>query len=216
MPLKLQTHRKCNGKYNLIDEKIGQLIALKRSVVPPARNRRLEFKRILIPGWSASINAISNVDIKGAIRRWVSGFHAALYREPLPVDTQFGIETPFPSARFTDTGIQVDQLKPQHRMFVELLKKNRAARNIDQISTNKKKLKYECVWVQLDNAEGWICIFALDIYGWKDLGDVNNFVPRGCAGFYLLPSREAPSSAALSTKISLLIPNYSPFDPFGG
>ena len=143
-PLKLKTHRKCNGEYNLIDEQIGQVIALKRGAVPPIRNRRLAFVQVSISGRAAPMNAITNVNIKGAVRRWVSGFHAALYKKPMPIETQFGIETPFPSARSTNMGIQVDQLKPQHRLFVETLKTNRAAQNIDRISTNSSvRLKIE-------------------------------------------------------------------------
>lgn len=215
IPLKLKTHRECNGKFNLIDEQIGQVISLKRGTIPPVRNRRLAITRFFVPSRIAPISAINNLDIRGAVRRWVSGFHAALYQEPMPGETQFGIETPFPSARFANRGIQIDQLRPQHRLFVDILKTNRAANNVDRISTNNRKMVYECVWIKSDNAEEWICIFALDIYGWKDMGDVHNFAPRGCAGFYQLPSCKAPSSTTLWKIISTQLPNYSPLDPFG-
>jgi len=59
---------------------------------------------------------------------------------------------------------------PQHLNFVQTIKTNRAKNNLDRICCNKGKLTYECVWAQADNDGPWLCIFALDIYDWKDLG----------------------------------------------
>lgn len=134
VPLKLRTHRQCNGRYNLIDEQIGQVISLKRGYVPPVRNRRLAFKIFPPAGTRGAFGAITNVDIRGAIRRWVCGFHAALYREPIPDGAQFRIDTPFPTARLSWRGLELEPLRAQHRVMVEILKVNRAAHNPDELS----------------------------------------------------------------------------------
>jgi hypothetical protein len=47
---------------------------------------------------------------------------------------------------------------------------NRARGKLDRTVCNKGKLAYECVWQQVDNGGPWMCIFAFDIYDWKDLG----------------------------------------------
>jgi len=214
IPLALPTHKICNAAHNLDDEKIGQIIGLKYGQVPPSkRNRRLKFSRIYAPNGNQAV-AITNVDIRGAIRRWIRGFHAALYREPIPQNTVFAIETPFPSASPKQHGPVFNPLRtPQHRMFVEVIKTNRAVRNFDRIQSNNKKLTYECVWDQADGGQ-WICIFALDLYGWKDLGDIKNFQARGCVGMYMTPSAIAPSLATKAKRLSLILPNYDKLDPF--
>jgi hypothetical protein len=86
-PLWLPGHTACNKSYRLLDEKIGQLIALRYGKVPhnPA-HRRLKF-------------AISDID--AAIWRWIGGFHAALYREP-GVGINGSLITPFPRARLVN------------------------------------------------------------------------------------------------------------------
>ncbi len=86
------------------------------------------------------MSAISNVHIRDEIQRWVQGFHAALYCEPLPPDTGFGIETPFPVAIPTPKGPVTDRFRPQHLLFVRNIKQNRAARNLDRICCNNGKL----------------------------------------------------------------------------
>lgn len=214
VPLQLPTHRVCNGIHNLLDEKIGQVVSLKHGRVPPVRNRKLEFQFFPPLGKKDVAGAVTNVDIKGAIRRWIRGFHAALYQQPILEGTNYAIETPFPTARLTPSGPEFDPLRPQHALFVETLKVNRAARNIDCIQSNNQKMTYECVWAQSDTGP-WICIFGLDLYAWKDLGDVRNFSGRGCAGSYAMPSGVAPALATRATRLNVLIPNYDPLDPFG-
>jgi hypothetical protein len=102
----------------------------------------------------------------------------------------------------------------QHRLFVETIKINRAARRIDFISSNNGKLRYECVWARSDSGP-WICVFALNLYEWSDLGDVNNFAKRGCAGMYVTPTGATPEGAAVATELKISVPNFHPLDPFG-
>lgn len=213
-PLKLPTHRSCNSGHKLIDEKIGQVISLKHGRLPPLSNQRLKFTFVPPSRRRAVLGAVTNVDIEGAVWRWIRGFHAALYRQPLPVTTRFAIEMPFPSAQFSGREPQFKRLRTQHLVFVETIKTNRAARNLDRIQCNNKALTYECIWDQSDTGP-WICIFALDLYAWTDLGDIRNFSARGCAGSYVLPSGTVPTVATKATRLRLTLPNYEPLNPFG-
>lgn len=214
-PIKLAAHRdRCHSPMNLDDEIIGQLLSLIHGKRPSDRNNKLKielYKRLDSGELLASFNQRS---IEFLIRRWLKGFHAALYRSPLPEGTEFAIQTPFPSGTIHKGHIEEDPIKEQHFEFVECIKRNRVARNLDRIECNNKKLRYECVWDQLSN-QSWACIFAIDLYGWIDLGDVNNFKPRGCTGLYIPPSGIAPSSASLATKLEFKLPNKYTADPFG-
>jgi hypothetical protein len=91
---------------------------------------------------------------------------------------------------------------------------NRLRGNLDRIVCNKGKLTYECVWQQADNGGPWMCIFALDIYDWKDLGRTGVLPARGCAGFYLTPSRGVPAQATKAATCSILSPTSDRLDAF--
>jgi hypothetical protein len=85
----------------------------------------------------------------------------------------------------------------QHLEFVAAIKRNRAFANLDNIVSNNRKLNYECVWAQFDDRTAWLCIFALNIYDWKDLGSSTPDIPEhGCAGFYTRPDGSVPENAA--------------------
>jgi hypothetical protein len=213
-PLQLPTHIDCNSGHKLLDEKIGQVLKLKYAKGTRSSNNRLRFKFFPPSAGRGTIGAVTNVDIRGAVSQWIRGFHAALYKEPLEDGSRFAFETPFPEARMTATGGELIGMRlAQHRVFVETVKVNRAARNVDFIECNNRKLRYECVWAQSDNGP-WICVFALDLYEWSDLGDINHFPKRGCAGMYAMPRGTAPRGASIATKLRIAIPNYQPLDPF--
>lgn len=213
-PLILRTHRSCNSAHKLTDEKIGQLIALRRGAAPAAENRRLVAKQL-----DAGV-AIWNLDVDAAVWRWISGFHAALYREPLRIretgdtDKPFvrSLVVPFPKAP-KRTG-QIEPLLTQHQKYVATVKSNRFRRNLDLIHCNKGKLRYECVWDRADNADLWMCIFALDVCDWKDLGRASGQPARGCAGFYVLDTGMIPDGGVRSVASSIILPNYDQLDPF--
>ena len=210
-PLWLPTHKACNSQHGLIDEKIGQLIALRRRETPPRpENRRLKFA--MDP--SFRLGAVINVPIDMAVWRWIRAFHSALYQEPA-TDIRGALVTPFPRGQRVNGNIVVEELRPQHRAFVETIKINRANSNLDRISSNNGKLKYECVWCLSDDQRVWMCIFALDIYDWKDLGRTRHFPARGCAGFYVRPSNDVPTNSTRAIKSKISIPNFDPLDPFG-
>ncbi|MBS0220795.1 MAG: hypothetical protein JSR91_08645 [Proteobacteria bacterium] len=211
VPLILKTHAACNEAHSPTDEKMGQLIGLSRGAIPTdPKNSRLQIQHL---GFRTA--AITNIDVHGAIWRWVRGFHAALYREPLPEICQRAIELPFQRARRDTLGFSVVPLREaQHVAFVRAIKTNRAKQNVDRIRCNADKLTYECVWAQNEGNREWGCIFALDVYDWKDLGDPK-LGQRGCAGVYSLPDGHVPPNAARLMKSSILVPNTEPLDPFG-
>lgn len=212
-PIKLKTHETpCHSSMNLDDEVIGQLIRLLHREQPSKRDDKLKLKQYSTET-GKTIVAFDVKNIEELVKRWLRGFHAALYRAALPKNSMFAIQTPFPSGVMKSGKLIVNPILEQHCKFVECIKRNRAANNLDFISSNNGKLKYECVWDQL-NDKSWICIFAIDLYGWKDLGDVNNFQPRGCAGSYRLPTGNAPAVASLSTQLDFPFSNLDTADPF--
>jgi len=209
-PLWLPAHTACNKSYSVLDEKIGQLIALRYGKVPRQRkHRKLRFA--LSP--QRAVGAVVNLDIDAAVWRWIAGFHAALYREP-GIGIAGSLVTPFPKARFHDGRAVLQPLRVQHPLFVQTIKANRLRGNLDRIVSNKGKLTYECVWQQADNGGPWMCIFALDIYDWKDLGRSPGLPARGCAGFYLMPAQTIPANAARAVTSSIIIPTSDRLDAF--
>jgi hypothetical protein len=216
VPLVLPTHLDCNAARGVGDERIGQLVSLKHRGMPPKDKFRLNVSTVWDAGRQKHQTVVSNIDIRGEVERWLRGFHAALYGQPLPSDAMFAIETPFPRVVPTRDGAVAvaDPFRErQHLLFVRTIKDNRAARNVDRIATNNGKLLYECVWDQANNGS-WMCIFGFDLYQWKDLGNVHDFRARGCAGCYQHPSGEVPPLATKAMRLLVELPNADPLDPF--
>lgn len=210
--LKLKSHRTCNHAYSVDDKKAGQLIALRRGEGPKAAwDRALEF----VANNRRTMIGVSNLNVDRAVWRWVRGFHAALYREPL---TQIGgaIQTPFPRGDIDPDGnVNVQPLPQQHLLAVQTIKANRAAGNLDTILAWNRKLRYECVWCLSDDGAQWLCMFALDIYDWKDLGSHTTDIPaRGCTGVYALKGHVAPTGATRAMPGLEAAPNTDLLDPF--
>lgn len=214
-PLKLHTHVACNNKNKLNDEKVGELIAAQRHGAINPTKTKLRVRALRDTKTQRDFATFENLDVAGSIRRWVGGFHAALYRQPLLPGTPFQVTAPLPRGTIIGTTIQVDPILPQHAVFVQTIKLNRAAKNLDTVRTCAGKLQYECVWAQEDKGMRWFCIFALNLYDWISIGDIKNFQPRGCVGAYALPSFDAPPNSSRATRICAPIANKSPFDPFG-
>jgi hypothetical protein len=215
-PLILPAHEQCNSSYKVADERVGQFISLLHRKVPSQKNRRLHFREFHAKDGERHV-AVDNVDIRGALERWVRAFHAALYHEPLKPETRFGIETPFATASpAADGNVALDTGRlRQHLLFVEQLKRNRAAGTIDSVVCNNGKLRYECFWGQASNNSNWLCIFGLDIYHWKDLGKTSLGAMKGCVGFYQHLSPSPPGNATRSSQIVAQSSNSEPLDPFG-
>src|SRR5207344_346426 len=97
------------------------------------------------------MGGVNNLDIPTAIKRWLSAFHAALYEEPLAAEARFALETPFQAASIEDGKVRIQPMREaQHRIFVEVLKRQRAAGNLDVVRCNNGTLTYECVWDAID------------------------------------------------------------------
>ena len=214
-PLKLKTHFRCNNEHTGNDEKLGDLIAVKRHRALNPANTRLRVNLLTAADGSPHAAYFDDLDVTGAIRRWVGGFHAALYREPLVPGMWFHVTPPLPQGSVEKDAIRIDPVPKQHLAFVEALKSNRALSRIDAVMTCSGRMRYECVWAEADRGDGLFCIFGLDIYGWIGLGDAKNFGARGCTGAYILSSRCAPAGASVATRLVVDFQNRSPFDPFG-
>lgn len=214
-PLQLPTHFKCNNERKMVDEKIGQVVSLKHGRVPSTQNQRLRFKFFPAIRQAGVMGAVDNIDIHGSVRHWLRGFHAALYREYFPPEARVALETPFPAMKLGPGGPELEPMRlAQHKVFVATIKVNRAANNLDRIECNNGKLVYECVWRQSDSGP-WLCVFALNLYDWAELGDIHNFPKRGCAGSYMLAEGRVPEGATKQSELKVAIPNYQPLDPFG-
>lgn len=213
-PLVLRTHVGCNSAHKLVDEKIGQLISLRRGAVPRPENRRLRVRKVRAGA------ALWNLDVDAAVWRWITGFHAALYAEPLRFQETGDAEKPFARSLVLpfpkapkDTGA-IEPILVQHVRFVDALKSNRLRQNVDRIQCNKGQLVYECVWDRFDNTDDWMCVFALNVCDWKDLGGAPGQPTRGCAGFYMTDTCAAPNEASRGIRSTVLLPNYDRLDPF--
>jgi hypothetical protein len=209
--LKLKTHVDCNSSWKVEDKKIGQLIGLRRWE-RPSSPRDQALKIVSYP--TLDMAAVENLDVEAAVWRWVKGFHAALYRNPL-TGKAYAIQTPFPRGNTRTGRISIDPIPEQHPLAVDAIKRNRLAGSLDIIVANKGNLRYECVWCEEDTREVWLCMFAIDVYDWKDLGSHTKEIPaRGCAGIYMLPDRSIPESASRDTVTRITIPNRDTLDPF--
>ena len=114
--LKLKTHRACNNGFSVADKKVGQLIALRRREQPKSpRDLALRFGHYTGLGV-----AVENLNVDGAVWRWIKGFHSALYGQPLLGD-HFAIVTPFPRADKTPSGIKLQPIRGQHLVAVETI-----------------------------------------------------------------------------------------------
>ncbi len=213
-PLQLPTHQPCNTDRNLTDETIAQVVSLIHTGRPELGVDRLKISIVPSNSPEAPLGVLTNVDVHAEIRRWIRGFHAALYQQPLSLLSRFAIQAPFPAAQLTNSDPVVGPPRPQDFKFVETIKLNRVAQTLDRIVCYNGKLRYECVWDQADNGQ-WICIFALDLYDWKNLGDDRNFPARGCVGSYFTSSEPAPALSTRGTQLSARVPNMEPLNPFG-
>jgi hypothetical protein len=211
-PLILLTHRLCNGSRSKEDQTIGQLVGVLHGRRVNQKHNKLKIKVGRFMDGSRGA-ALEGFDLKEAIRRWVRGFHAALYGEYLSPDCSFATYPPLPEAiRQGDEVIfaPVPEILPK---FVEELRRNRAVGSLDRIVSRNGKCRYECVWAQADNGE-WICIYCLDLYNWSNLGDPAHFPRRGCVGSYRREQGGVPSRACTATRLKFEIDNVMSLIPF--
>lgn len=212
-PLILPTHRLCNGNRSQEDQTIGQLVGVLHGRRVNRKHNKLQIAVSQFKDGSRGA-ALSGFDVKEPIRRWVRGFHAALYGEYLCPTYSFATYPSLPEATSKGNKVVFVPIPEAFPKFVEEIKRNRAVRNLDRIVSRNNTCRYECVWARADNGE-WICIFCLDLYNWTDLGDTRHFAPRGCVGCYRREHGGVPSHASTATQLVFEISNNSPLDPFG-
>ena len=213
-PLILPAHYNCNQNESWADEVIGQLIYSLHGIYPEKEKTRVKIGVYEDPRSKQPITALENLNLRGFIGRCVKAFHAALYGEYLPRNTPNWFDPPPLSAIKKDNKIELEKSSIHFPLFVETIKKNRKAGRIDRIECFNGKCIYECVWEQMDNGD-WACMFALNIYDWKQLGDPLLQKQRGCVGYYM-PKNGLPPKAAKGIARILEIPinNFHPLDPF--
>ena len=97
--------------------------------------------------------------------------------------------------------------------FVREIRRNRLTRTLDSIQCRNGKCRYECVWAKADDGR-WLCVYALDLYGWSDLGDIVHFDRVGCVGCYEPGFAAPPSGAAVATALEFRLEPSISLDPF--
>jgi hypothetical protein len=214
-PLILRAHKRCNDARTATDETMGQFFSSLTNTIVTEENLKVKFEKFNHSDLRLAQGAFTNVNVYGEIERWVQAFHAALYREPCSPQTYFGIQTPIPLVVPTEIGPKVDKFRPMHFLFVGMIKRNRAVRNIDKIICYNGKVTYECVWKYTEEDNAWHCIFAIDFHNWGRLGKALKFEAHGCTGHYRLPSREVPTMAAKATELIFPYSNFDLSNPFG-
>ena len=212
-PLILPTHRECNARQSADDQVVGQLVGVLHGRRPNPEHKKFRVSVGRFEDGTPAV-AVGGLNLRSIIRRWIRGFHAALYKEYLPGSALFSTCPPLPEAELSSGGpkfMPVGEVVPK---FVEELKRNRATGTLDRIVCRNEKFRYECVWSQADNGT-WMCIYGLDLYQWINLGDASNFEPRGCVGSYIRSQGGVPSEAARTTQLEFPVANSVRLDPFG-
>ena len=152
-----------NHDRHLEDQTIGQLVGILHNQAPDPEHLRMQ----LMAGIAADgqpVVAAGGFDLRAIIRRWVFGFHAALYGEFLNAGQQFMTFPPLAEGD-KDTG----QIQAVHAIvpeIVRVLRFNRGLGKVDRVVTRNEKCAYECVWIESDAPGVWFCAYALDLYGW--------------------------------------------------
>ncbi len=209
-PLLLKTHKECNQRHSALDEKIGQLISLQFGEKTISSNS-LRFN--LMPMRRMYSASITGINIEEAVWRWIGGFHAALYRIPMK-KCRGSLVTPFPKANSINGKWNFAPILPQHHIFVDTIKKNRAFKRLDYIVANNGTMTFECIWDKTDNNDKWLCIFGINIYNWKVMGNSNYGPRRGCCGCNQLIDGSKPENASIAIRSPILIPNIDKNDPY--
>lgn len=199
-PVVLPTHSACNNSFKVADESLGQFLSLLHGKKPKPGASGVRFTTSAIPGRAVN----KNVNLYGAIERWVRAFHAALYQQPMPDSTKFAIELPIEVLSADRDGDPefIDSGRPEQRTLCEkTIENNRSAGAIDRLVGWNGKLQYECVWVPTPLHS--YCVFWIDLYGWRRLAKVQQIGSRECVGFYsLFPSEQPPGATVQTTLIT--------------
>lgn len=210
-PIILRVHKQCNAAWQIGDERVGFLIKILHGGDITKHSKKYKVK-IARAQDGRQFPLLGNIPLKPMIGRIMRAFNAALYQEFMPQSTKNTILTPIPEAEITNGGVAIKKVPDQFRIFADLLRSNIIARTTDKIISNNGKLRYECAWPQLDNGQRF-CIFALDIYNWRSLGDQISNEDYACIGAYFL-NGHMPDGATPATKIKVDFPSIRGLNPF--
>lgn len=209
----LPTHRCCNEGQSGYDEVIGQLVSVIHGKYPSPDNMRLDIRVMPTDDGGTPFLGFVGTNLHNVIRRWLRGFHSAIYREFLPDATKNYLHTPFPSGNINENNdVAMEGILEQQPLFVETIKKNRVAKTLDRVECCNGQCVYECVWETSDDGKP-MCIFALRVYDWKRLAGTDRFPPRGCVGMYM-PESGRPVGGTKSTCLQFSFENADKLDPF--
>lgn len=199
-PIILPVHMKCNDEWETSDERVKLLIDVLHGKNITMHSKKYKVA-IAVTETGRKIPLISNVPLRAMIGRIIRGFHAALYGEFLPLDIKNKILTPIPEGRIIDGKVILGKVLPQFRPIAGILRASVLAKATDAIVSNNGKLRYECAWPQLDDGRRF-CIFGLDIYNWKSLGNEVSDEDYACIGSYFLDGH-MPAKATVATRIQV-------------
>ena len=187
-PLKLRVHADdCHAALNLDDEVIGQLVSILHGNKIYSENDKIQLKGYLLNN-SKALVAFDKQRIEPLLQRWLRGFYAALYGEPLHFDTKFCIQAPLPVGKIIDGKFEkVDPLP----IFAECLQAIEKSQEFDEIISNNGKFIFRCVWDKLSDGS-WAGIFHINLYQWSRLGDFKSFGNCECVGLFSRPDGKKP------------------------
>lgn len=194
-PLKLKTHYSCNHDQSDDDEFIGQLVGLLHGHTEPEKYSKLNIE-IARTDTHNNTGILRSSDIKPIVKRWVQGFHAALYKSYLSQTSLKATILPFPEGVDSEEGPNILELLDMAFSISDTLIRCVRENQFDSIITSNGKMKYICTWSKLPNGD-WVCLYALDLYNWSTLGDIHNTSQRGCVGMYQMEANFIPTDASI-------------------
>ena len=210
----LPAHDGCNCEQSGDDELMAQLFGFVHGTPPSESKLKLEFQGMEDTLTGSQTVGLADPGLQNIVFRWIRGFHAALYREYVPDELPLrAIHMPFPSGRQLEDGLHWDDIRDQHPMVVEQLKKAHVADTYDAVVIRNEKCRYECTWGLSDRSEAWCCLFGLQLYDWSRIGDSSVAKGRGCVGMYVPPSGK-PATASRITRLEFPVPNVRTLHPF--
>ena len=212
-PLILPAHQASNHRQSAHDEVVGQFVGLLHGRPVAQNGRKPQFATGTFDDASFGYGALG-LDIKAIIWRWVRAFHAALYQSPVR-RSGFSVFPPLPEGRAVGDRIEAVAVPEVIPNLVREIRRNRETGSLDSVVCRNGRCRYECVWTQADAGQ-WFCIWALDVYGWSELGDVTHFERRGCVGSYRLQEQPVPMGAVVGTRLHFTISNEASLNPFEG
>ncbi|MBX3387749.1 MAG: hypothetical protein KF768_14365 [Phycisphaeraceae bacterium] len=181
--LVLPAHVDCNAEKAAHDERLAQLVQASRGEYPSRRAQKVDIQPLQCENLPHPITGVRSVQDE-VVWMWVQGFHAALYGEYLPRGTRLkAVSLPF--TRAAHVGQRLWEIEPSNNPWLlrEIVLRNRFTRSTDSVLLNNGRVRYECVWIQLEDGR-WGCVFFLVVAGLELLVNPEVGGTGFTAGFY--------------------------------